>query len=64
MNSVLGFEDGEIHASAFTGAQGSILPTGVDEGSITIVANVSGNYLWLLWIKQHQLLLHWHQVLV
>jgi hypothetical protein len=41
MNSVLGFEDGEIDASTFTGAQGSTLTTGSNKASITIVANVS-----------------------
>ena len=41
MNSVLSFEDGEIDASTFTGAQGSTLTTGVNKASITIVANVS-----------------------
>ena len=41
MNSVLGFEDGEIDASTFTGAQGSTLTTGINKQSISIVANVS-----------------------
>ena len=41
MHTVLGFDDGEIDASVFTGAQGSALSTTVNKASISIVANVS-----------------------
>ena len=41
MHTVLGFDDGEIDASVFTGAQGSVLTTTVNKASISIVAGVS-----------------------